>query len=268
MRIGFIGAGSMAGAIARGAAAAGLDATEFAFSTAHPRHAQDIARELGAHACASNAEVAEASDYVVLGVAPSALRGVIREVAPAVRTRSACVVSIAAGRSLASIEQDFGAPVAVVRAMPNIAARLGQSVTALAVGAHASPEQVKGVRRLFGAVGTLEDVPESLFPVASAIGGASLAWICDAVEALARAGVKHGLTKDQAVRIAAQAVAGTGALILDAAAHGGTPQTVADRVCSPGGTTIVGLLAAADRGLGPSLAAAVDQTVARDRQLG
>lgn len=268
MRIGFIGAGAMAGAIARGAAAGGLDASQFAFATAHPEHAQAIARELGGRACASDAAVAESSDYVLLGVAPGAQQAIIRQIAPAVRARGACVISIAAGRSLASIEADFGAPVAVVRAMPNVAARLGQSVTALAPGAHVAPEQLAGVRRLFGAVGTLEDLPEGLFPVASALGGASLAWLCDAIEALARGGVKHGLPKPQAVRIASQAMAGAGALVLDAASHGGTPGTVADQVCSPGGTTIVGLLAAADRGLGPSLSAAVDRTVARDLELG
>ncbi len=267
MRIGFIGSGAMVSAIARGAVAAGQDPKDLFFSDLHFHSAVTLAEELGANAARSNASLAQQVDLLVLGVKPHVQTAVIAEVAHIVRERDICVASIAAGRSIDSIVKDFGAAVPVIRIMPNVNAQIGRSMSAICHEG-ATEAQVARVKALMDSVGRTVVIPEKDFAPFSALAACSPAWTFQIIDALARAGVKHGLTKQASVTIAAQAILGSAELTLISQDQGVVPTQLIDRVTSPGGTTIAGLLAAEEAGLSVSLAHAVDAAVARDAQLG
>lgn len=267
MRIGFIGSGAMVAAIARGAVAAGMDGSEFLFTDAHGVHAPALAAETGGSVASSNASLAHRVDVLVLGVKPHAQSAVIERIAHIVRERpDMCVVSLAAGRTIESIAGDFGAAVPIIRVMPNVNAQIGHSMSAIC-SAGASEEQVAAVESLMNRVGRTIRIDEKDFPAFGALAGCSPAWVFQIVEALARAGVKHGLSKDASVEIAAQAILGSAGLVLHSAQRGVVPSALIDRVCSPGGTTIAGLLAAEAQGLSTSLIGAVDAAIARDAEI-
>ena len=277
MTIGFIGAGSMVGAIARGAIAAGWDGQQFLFTDAHGVHARQLADQLGAQATSAQ-EIAKQADMIVLGVKPYQLDEVVAVLAPVVAARLAdgdqvTLVSIAAGRSIMSIQQAFavachfeGDTVPVIRVMPNVNASIGQSMTALCPSAQVLPSAHQQATELFEAVGHTTQISEKDFSVFSALAGCSPAWVYRIIDALATAGVKYGLPKAQAVQIVASALQGSASLVLDDASA--IPAALIDRVLSPGGTTVAGLLAAEESGLSVSLTHAVDAAVARDRELG
>lgn len=268
MHIGFIGSGSMTSAIARGAVAADFAGADMSFSDHRGIHAPALAAELGGTAT-DNRSLAQNSDIIVLAVKPHVQQGVIQEIRDIVASRpQTCVVSIAAGRTLASMEADFEAPVALVRAMPNVNAQISESMTAMCPNDTVTEEQRGSVRSLLDAIGRTVTIEERDFPVFSALAGCSPAWVFQIIDALARAGVKHGLPKQRAVAIVAQALAGSATLVLSAAEEDTTPSQLIDQVTSPGGTTIAGLLAAEEAGLSPALVRAVDAAVARDHQLG
>ena len=268
MKFGFVGTGAMVSAIVRGAAAAGFNASDFVLSNRTPQDAKALADEVGATTARSNGSLAHQVDVLVLAVKPAVQPGVIEQIAHIVRERpEMCVVSLAAGRTLDAILEDFGACVPLVRVMPNVAARIGQSMSALcSVGA--ADDQVAAVRRLMDAVGRTVVIDEKLFPVFQSLASCSPAWLFQVIDSLARAGVKHGLPKDIAVRVVAQAMAGSASLVLAASEEGRVPAQLIDQVCSPGGTTIAGLLAAEEGGLSASLVGAVDASIHADSHLG
>ena len=268
MRIGFIGTGAMASAIARGAVAAGFSGADLMFADRHHQAAEDLADELGGVALASNRQVAEQSDLLVLAVKPNVQSEVIREIRESVLcAKELCVISIAAGRTVDQIYTDFGAAVPLVRVMPNVNAQIGKSMSALCpMGT--TDEQLAAARKLLDSVGQTIVLDEEYFPVFTAIASSSPAWIFRMIDAMAEAGVNHGLTKADSTRIVAQAFLGSAQLMLNGLDNGQVPANLIDRVSSPGGTTIAGLLAAQDAGLSSAIVAAVDAAVERDHHLG
>lgn len=269
MKIGFIGAGNMASAIVRGVVAAGLDADEIYLTDRSGKSAPALATEVGAHALADNHELAQTADVIVLGVKPHAVEDVLKEITPEISDGSKLVISLAAGKSLASLQQATETNVPIVRVMPNVNAAIGESMTGIARGAAASSKHVEMTKEIMVPVGRCLVIDEGHFPIFSALAGCSPAWMYQIVDDFARAGVNHGLTKHQAVAIVAQSMLGSAQMILDEAANdGATPANLIDRVTSPGGTTIAGLLAAQQSGLSAVLGLAVDAAVARDGELG
>ena len=173
MRIGFIGTGAMAQAIARGAVASGVDPATLVFSNRTATKACDLADELGATAASSNVSLARQVDVVILAVKPKDQRAVIKEIAPVVVGRTdVCIVSLAAGRTLDQITQDFGSGIPLIRVMPNVAATVGQSMTAL-TAARTTEDQVDAVRDLMNAVGRTILIDEDYFPIFQALASCS-----------------------------------------------------------------------------------------------
>ncbi|BDA63401.1 pyrroline-5-carboxylate reductase [Actinomyces capricornis] len=274
LRIGFIGAGSMVGAIVRGAAAAGRETSGFLLTSAGGASARALAQEVGAASCQSNDELVANADMVVLGVKPYTLPGLLDELAVPLAEHSPLVVSLAAGLSLARLEGLAPSGTRIVRAMPNIAAGVGQSMTALAAGAPVSPEDLAAVEDLMGAVGRTVVLADKDFPAFVGLAGSSPAFVLTFIDALARAGVLGGIPRAQAVEIVTQAVLGTARLLqaeADSNAAQGRPRTPADlidAVCSPGGTTVAGVVALQRAGFSDAVVRAFEATVARDRELG
>lgn len=269
MKVGFIGAGNMVGAIVRGAVASeGLDPDEIFLTDRSGKSAPKLAEEVGAHVSKSNQELADTVDVVVLGVKPYAVEKVLAEIAPNLAETGGLVISLAAGKPLSALQKVAGKDVPVIRVMPNVNAAIGESMTGIARGTHATDEHVALAKEIMESVGRTLVLDEKDFSIFAALAGSSPAWMYQIVESFARAGVKHGLPKSQAVAIVAQSMLGSAQLILDEAAAGGAnPSSLVDQVCSPGGTTIAGLLAAEEVGLTPVLVRAVDAAVDRDREL-
>ena len=269
---GFIGAGNMAGAIVRGAIAAGTDPASIWLTSAHDSAAR-LAEKTGAHHEPDAEALAAACDVVVLAVKPRVIPAVAARIFDAVAAARPLIVSIAAGIDLARLESLLPEGARVVRAMPNMAAGVGQSMTALAAGAAASESDLAAARALMDAVGRTMVIAEEDFPTFVGLAGSSPAFVFTFIDALARAGVLGGIPKAQAVEIAAQAVLGSArAVQVEAAARadggaGRTPADLVDAVCSPGGTTVAGLVAMERAGFSNAVIEAVRAVVAADRDL-
>src|SRR5947209_5292574 len=188
MRIGLIGAGSMASALARG-----LGEPVLAADRDHAR-AQALAAELGGDALASNAAVADAADAVILCHKPSQLG----EVAAELRGRVKAVVSILGGVSITSVEAAYP-EVPVYRVMPNVAAEARRGVFCWTSGARPGPE--RELKALFERLGVVIDLPDPLFDAATALMGCGPAFFALVVEALVDAGVRNGLEPAVAARM-------------------------------------------------------------------
>src|SRR4051794_27576817 len=249
MKIGLIGAGNMASALARGWR------EPVVVSDVDHGRAQALAAEVGGQAPGSNAYVADHADAVVLCHKPAQLR----EVADDIRERASTIVSILGGTPLAAVEAAYpGLP--VYRFMPNIPAEVGRGVFCYAAGTHAAEGPEQDVLELFGRIGTVVKLPEHLIDPATALMGCGPAFFALAVEALVDAGVRHGLAADDAGRLAVETMAGTAAVLRDT---GDDTAALRRRVTSPGGSTARGLAALERGGLRASFSDAVDAVVSR-----
>ena len=267
---GFIGAGNMAGAIVRGAVAAGIPPCDLTVTSARSS-AATLAQEVGVRLAASGPELVSTSAVVVLAVKPHVVPVVAAQVHDAVASHQPLVVSLAAGLSTARLEALLPTGTRVVRAMPNMA---GRSMTALTAGSRAKARDVEQVRALTDLVGRTVVLEERDLPAFVSLASSSPAFVLTLIEALARGGLLEGMPKAQAVEIVTQAVLGT-ALMVQAEADrrastgsGRSPADLVDSVCSPGGTTVAGLVALERAGFSDALIRAVQATVARDRELG
>lgn len=265
---GFIGAGNMAGAIVRGTVQAGTDPADVVVADPDPRATARLAQELGIKVATSNRDVVESCDFVVLAVKPQVLAPVLADLRAELAAARPAVVSIAAGQTVAHIEAMLPAGTPLVRVMPNVNAMIGEGMAAVCPGSRASAEHVAEVVGLMGTVGQVVELPEKDFPAFQALAACGPAFVFTFIEALARGGLKNGLPKAVAVRVAAQMVLGSARLVLERGEEGVTPAALTDMVTSPAGTTIAGLVAAEERGFSPAVIAAVEAAIRRDRELG
>ena len=265
LSVGFLGAGQMATALAKGWAAAGLiDPAKSLASDPYPAARENFARQTGVRAVEGNADVLVGRDVVVLAVKPQAMAGLLDEVSPWAEPRH-LFVSIAAGVTLRQIADGIGREARVVRVMPNTPCLVGASASGYAPGPTATPADSELVARLFGAVGTAVPVPEALLDAVTGLSGSGPAFVYVMIEALADGGVRVGLPRDVALKLAAQTVLGSAKMVLETGQH---PGVLKDAVASPGGTTIAGLHALERGGLRAALMDAVEAATRRAEELG
>jgi len=238
LRVGFLGAGKMATALARGLVRGGLiEAGDLLASDTVPAARESFTRETGGKTTASNMEVVESCRIIVLAVKPAQAAGVLEEVRSA-WSGEHVLFSIAAGIPLAKLEGLLGGKARIVRVMPNTPALAGCSATAYAPGEFALAEDSKLAERLFSSVGLAVPVRENLMDAVTGLSGSGPAYVCLFIEALSDGGVAAGLPRDLATRLAAQTVMGAARMVLETGLH---PGELKDMVASPGGTTIEGI---------------------------
>jgi pyrroline-5-carboxylate reductase len=249
MRIGLIGAGNMATALARGWGEPVL------VSDVDHSRAEALAKELGGEAPGSNAYVADAADAVVLCHKPAQLG----EVADEIRGRVKAVISILGATPVADVEAAYpGLP--VYRFMPNIPAEVGQGVFAYAPGSRAADGPESELLDKFGQIGAVVRTPEPLIDSAMAVMSCSPAFFSLVVEGLVDAAVRHGLQPDAASRMVVEAMAGTASVLRE---NDFDTYALRRRVTSPGGSTARGLAALESGGVRSALSDAVDAAAGR-----
>jgi pyrroline-5-carboxylate reductase len=265
MAIGFLGAGQMATALARGWLDAGLlDPTRSRASDPYPEARSRFQETMGVAAVADNREVVSRCDLLVLAVKPQTMDGLLAEIRPNLGDRH-LLVSIAAGVSLTKIANGLGANRRIVRVMPNTPCLLGASATGIAAGPGASRDDAALVERLFNAVGVAFVLPEHLLDAVTGLSGSGPAFVYVMIEALSDGGVRMGLPRDVATALAAQTVLGAAKMVLQSGQHTGA---LKDAVTSPGGTTIAGLHALERGGMRAALIDAVEAATRRATELG
>ena len=260
MDIGILGCGTLGRAIAQGLRS--HPSVERIAATTRSQRARKT--DLGdVVPVGSNRELASISDVVIVCVKPSQVEAVAREIAHDLRP-DALVVSAAAAISTAALQEWTGGTAAIVRAMPNMPARIGQGMTALAAGTNADASHLELARELFATLGRVVVVEERLMDAVTGISGCGPAYVYLIVEALAEAGVSLGLPRAVALELAAQTLLGSAAMVLQTGIH---PAALKDEVTTPAGCTIDGLLALENGGLRSTLVRAVTAAATRSAQL-
>ena len=266
MKIGFIGAGNMAASIIKGIITAGTVSDENIIAyDAFKERLEQLSAENGFKAAPSNERVIEESDIVFLAVKPNVIEPVLKPLAELITKRQPVIVSIAAGTPMSSISGFLkNEEISIVRILPNMNVEIGEGVVAICRNAKVSDDQLEKVKSLLRPLGRIIPIDEEMMTTFSSLGGCGTAYTLMFIEALAKAGLKEGLPKAQAIEIAAQAVAGTAKLLLESKEH---PYVLIDRACSPGGTTICGVKALEDGAFTSTVMKAVAASSARDVEI-
>ncbi|SFI98677.1 pyrroline-5-carboxylate reductase [Planctomicrobium piriforme] len=263
VKVGFLGAGKMATALAKGLLSSG-------FATSEDVIASDVnaaAREhfflvTKAQTTASSREVLEQSQVIFLAVKPQSISSLLDEVMADLSPRH-LIVSIAAGVRLSTIESAVGDK-RVIRVMPNTPCLVGEGASGFSRGSHATWDDADLVSKMFSTVGLAIEVPEPLLDAVTGLSGSGPAYAFAMIEALSDGGVLMGLPRASATQLAAQTLLGAAKMVLETGEH---PGQLKDAVTSPAGTTIAGLLALEQAGLRGSLMNAVRAATERAREL-
>ncbi len=265
LTIGFLGAGKMATALARGFIKARLvNAASIIGSDPYPAARQAFASETGGGSTESNHDVVKSCRVLILAVKPDQVAGVLAEIHGGV-TPEHLLISIAAGATIAKLEGGLPKGARVIRVMPNTPAIVGASATAYALGNTASKLDGELAAKLFSSVGSAYSVKESLLDAVTGLSGSGPAYVYMMIEALSDGGVAAGLPRDIATQLAAQTVYGSAKMVLETGMH---PGALKDMVTSPGGTTIEGLHELEKGGIRAALINAVRAASDKSRKLG
>lgn len=262
--VGFLGAGQMATALAKGLIESRfLGPDRIIASDPLPASRERFHDATGARTTTDNGEVASAADVIFLAVKPQQIADVSHELEGRL-TEKHLVVSVAAGVSLETLSC-LGERVRLVRVMPNTPCLLGAGASAFACAASATPADADLVEAMLSTVGIALRVPEKQLDAVTGLSGSGPAFVYLMIEALSDGGVRMGLPRDVALRLAAQTVLGAARMVLDTGKH---PGALKDAVASPGGTTIAGLHALEVGGVRGSLINAVQAATLRSVELG
>ena len=235
MKLGFIGTGNMASAIMGGIIKNQIiPANDIIGADVMEAGRERVKEQFKIQVTADNHEVINSSDIIILSVKPQFYAEVIAEIKDDVR-EDQIIITIAPGKTLAWLKEQFGKNVKIVRTMPNTPALVGAAMSALCPNDKVTPEEVKLVESLFNSFGRAEVVPESMMDAVVGVSGSSPAYVYMFIEAMADAAVADGMPRAQAYKFAAQSVLGAAKMILETGKH---PGELKDAVCSPGGTTI------------------------------
>jgi pyrroline-5-carboxylate reductase len=260
-RLGFLGAGKLAGSVIRGLLRAKFcSAKEIIASEPNESLRQALWDELGIAVTTENADAATQADVLFIGVKPAVVLPVLREISSIAANKT--VISLAAGVRLQAME-----PVAdarVMRAMTNTPSAIGRAATAVARGTRTTNDDLETAKKIFSAIGVVVEVTEEQLDVVTALSGSGPAFVYTVIEALAQGGVKLGLPDDVALTLATQTVLGAAQLATETKMF---PEELRRMVVTPGGTTAAGLAAMEKLGVSEGLIAAVAAATQRGQEM-
>jgi pyrroline-5-carboxylate reductase len=255
----------MGGALVRGWIEAVRMGGGLTLSVVEPNFDVSLQRELEAVGAVMNPPTPGPVDVLVMVVKPQAFGSAVADARRFVGEET-CVLSVMAGVPIETLSRELGAP-RVIRAMPNMPARIGRGITAYVASANATPQDRQLVEQLLAPLGAVEPLnSERLMDVVTAVSGSGPAYVFLLAEVLAAAAEQEGLDRETAMRLASATVAGAGALMAET---GEAPGTLRKQVTSTGGTTEAALdILTASDGLAPLLRRAVAAAAKRSRDLG
>ena len=263
--IGFVGAGQMATALARGVVNAGVvGAGQILAFDPFPVATENF--QVGIPDCKiaeTSSQLATDADIIVLAVKPQVMDGVLSDLRPAISDKS-LVVSIAAGVKIDKLAAGLGSE-RIIRVMPNTPCLVGHGASGFASGPAATEQDISNVNEMLSAVGCAFHVGERLLDAVTGLSGSGPAYIFTIIEALSDGGVQMGLPRNIATELAAHTVRGAAQMVIESGEHSAV---LKERVTSPGGTTIAGLQALEDHGLRSAMMAAVESATNRAKELG
>ncbi|XP_055611896.1 pyrroline-5-carboxylate reductase 2 [Uranotaenia lowii] len=264
LKIGFLGGGKMAQAMAKGFISAGLTKGENMTASFHPSDLPNIEafKTIGALTYVENLPVVQSSEVIFISVKPSTVPTVLESVRPS--SDGKLFISIAMGVTLAELEKSLSPKARVIRVMPNTPALVRSGASVYVRGKAATPDDCTLTQALFEAIGTCEEVTEYLMDPITALSGSGPAYIFVLIEALADGGVKMGLPRDLAYRLASQTVMGSGLLVRESGRH---PGQLKDDVTSPAGSTAAGLAFLEKNAFRHAVAGAVEAATIRCREV-
>ncbi len=265
LKLGLIGCGKMGGALLRGVEhALGKGSLQVALSDVVPEAVNSLRKCLSCKSITGTpAEVAAASDVIIIAVKPADVRALCETLAEVKGSR--LYLSIAAGISILNLEAWLGGKQRVIRSMPNTPALVGKGAAAFARGSKTTVKDAALATKILGAVGTADEVAEKLLDAVTGLSGSGPAYIYTVIEALADGGVLMGLPRATALRLAAQTVVGAAEMVLETGKH---PAALRDEVTSPGGTTIAALEKLEQHGLRNAMIQAVRAATEKSKALG
>ena len=260
-----VGCGKMGSAMLEGWLSRGLEASKI--TVMEPMPSPELGALLSKHGIRLNPSPTSIKDaeVVIVAVKPQMMTDVLPNLVPLMATKP-LVLSIAAGKTIATFEAAFGKATSIIRTMPNTPAAIGRGITAMVGNAHVSPVQMKLAEELLAATGEVVHVDnEAAIDLVTAVSGSGPAYVFLLAETLAAAGEKAGLPKELAVRLARATVAGSGELMRQS----GIDATILrQNVTSPNGTTYAALqVLMADDGMQQLMNRAVDAAARRSREL-
>jgi pyrroline-5-carboxylate reductase len=260
-RLGFIGAGKLAGSVIRGLLRAKFcESGRIIASEPNDNLRTTLGAELGIDVTAENAEAAEKAEVLLLGVKPGVVLPVIRDAAEQLADK--LVISLAAGVRLQNMESFSKAR--LMRAMTNTPTAICRGATAIAPGSRTTPDDLGQARTIFDAIGVTVEVGEEQIDAVTALAGSGPAFVYTMIEALAEGGKQRGLSSEAALRLATQTVLGAAQL---ASETGLSPEELRKMVITPGGTTAAGLAAMEKMKAPDAIAAAVVAATDRGREM-
>lgn len=262
---GFIGVGSMGGALAR--AACRWRPEQVVVTNRTLDKAVTLAEQLDCDLAMDNETVARQAKFIVLGVKPHMMQGLLQSLAPvlAQRTDRYVLVSMAAGLTIDRLVEMLGFRAPVLRIMPNTPAAIGEGMITYAACGGVRPAELEEFCDKMSGAGRFDPVEERLMDAASAVAGCGPAFVYQFIEAMADGGVACGLPRQKALEYAAQTLAGAAQMVL---AEGKHPGALKDEVCSPGGSTIAGVYALEQGGLRAAVMSAVLASCEKNKELG
>ena len=262
--IGFIGTGNMGQAMIGGMIKSGAFGTMKIMVNDLDKQKLDSIRENPEIEIAENLEIlVRRSDIIVLAVKPNAYDDVMESIKGYI-TDKKVIVTIAAGKSIASMESILGSQTKVVRSMPNTPALVGEGMSVLCCNKNVSQLELNDVKLIFESFGKVEILEESAIDVVIGISGSSPAYVFMFIEAMADAAVLHGMSRVTAYKLASQAVLGSAKMVLETGKH---PGELKDMVCSPGGTTIEAVAELEKLGLRNSIIKGVTRAIEKSVQM-
>ena len=255
MKIGFLGAGNMAGAILQGLLEKGFtQGANIMISRRDPAKRVELAKNYGVLAADSNTHLVKECDIIVLAVKPIFIKQVIDEIKPYIEDKP--VISIAAGWTFAALKEAFAPYMPpLLRVSVNTPVLVGEGSTILCEETTFPEEVLSWAKEMFSALGTVRILPERLFDAVVAVSGSGVAYVYTFIEALGDGAVRLGLPRDAAYELAAQTMIGAGKMVLETKAH---PGALKDAVCSPAGSTIEAIYELEKNGFRGIVMAAMD----------
>ncbi|MCM1285660.1 MAG: pyrroline-5-carboxylate reductase [Acetobacter sp.] len=265
MKLGFIGCGNMAAAIINGIVKSNTVKGEdiFIYDVFNTASA-NVRAEYSCNICDDEKAVVNHSDIVFLAVKPNVIGNVLDKISNAVSESNPLLISIAAGKTLEFLESSIKTDAKIVRVMPNINAKVSEAISAYCYNKNINDNDIKNVEILLNCFGKCISLDENYFAIFGVIGGCSPAFAYMFIDAMARAAVQNGMKKDDALKISAQAVYGSAKMILENEEH---PYKLIDNVCSPGGTTIEGVVSLQSDGFESAIHNAVNKAFEKDKKL-